>query len=213
MLADIRRVFRITAPSTRRFRPTSMGKALVARRPSPSRTTLHARCGTTFLIMVAFVVSVVAFSIAGYFIKPYMPPMSGTLEFLAIFVGDEAPAPAGHRGRHVRDSARPRAVLLDRAASASLLWPGFLVPEDHDRRARGSMQLDITLASLRAALAHAKVKLPEDPPRQDLSRRTKCSLFRFFFFFFFRDPSFSPESREKGECFPSRNSRGRSGRT
>lgn len=144
-IAEVRRVFQYHGAEHKAI------STYEAREPlelpyARAKTTLHPRCGTTFLVMVALV-SIVVFSIVGaslpkvpggrlvesvgfFFMKlPFLPVIAAiTYEIQRIF-------------------ARYCTVGPLRA----LLWPGFLVqkittaePED--------AQLEIALASLRATL-------------------------------------------------------------
>lgn len=111
------------------------------------KTTLHARCGTTFLVMVAMV-SVVVFSAIGPML-PKIGTLNGVWENVAFFFMKLPfiPVIAGITFEIQRLFARycvtgPLRVLL---------WPGFLVqkittiePDDQ--------QLEVALASLRATL-------------------------------------------------------------
>ncbi|MFO0614462.1 MAG: DUF1385 domain-containing protein [Polyangiaceae bacterium] len=123
-------------------------------------TTLHARCGTTFLIMVA-VVSVVIFSAVGA-VLPEMPSTwPNILQFAVMFVVKLPliPVVAGITYEIQRVFAR----YCMRMPLRVLLWPGFAVQKITTAEPETD-QLEIALASLRAALAHAAVKLPDDHP-------------------------------------------------
>jgi uncharacterized protein YqhQ len=111
-----------------------------------TKTTAHARCGTTFIVMVALV-SIVVFSVAGaflpkvdaprwvqsilfFFLKlPFLPLVTGiTFEIQRVFA------------RYC--TTGPLRVLL---------WPGFLVQKITTAEPDDA-QLEVALASLRATL-------------------------------------------------------------
>lgn len=124
------------------------------------KTTLHPRCGTTFLVMVAFV-SIVVFSIAGAFLPKL--PGGRLVESVGFFLMKLPFLPfiASVTFELQRLFARYCTVGPLRA----VLWPGFLVqkittaePED--------AQLEIALASLRATLWREEaVAAPAQPDR------------------------------------------------
>lgn len=157
--ADIRRVFQYHGAEHKAISTYEHGRELVVEEAKPL-TTLHARCGTTFLIMVAFV-SVVVFSVATGVLGPYLPSMSGKLGFFVLFFLKLPLLPfiAGITYEIQRVFAR----YCTTGPLRVLLWPGFLVQKITTAEP-DPMQLEIALASLRAALAHAAVKLPEDHP-------------------------------------------------
>jgi len=122
------------------------------------KTTLHPRCGTTFLVMVAMV-SVVIFSL----ISPFLPRLGGVEGGLAENVMLFAmklpfiPVIAAVTFELQRLFAR----YCTTGPLRALLWPGFLVqkittiePDDD--------QLEVALASLRATLWREEA-LPEAP--------------------------------------------------
>lgn len=156
LIPDVRRVFQYHGAEHKSISTYEMGRELVVENARPT-TALHARCGTTFIIMVAFV-SVVVFAIVGSF----LPPLgSRALEFFAfLFIKlPFLPVVAGITYELQRFFARHCST----GPLQFLLWPGFLVqkittaPPDDD-------QLEVALASLRSALANAKVTLPADHP-------------------------------------------------
>jgi uncharacterized protein YqhQ len=111
------------------------------------KTTLHPRCGTTFLVMVAMV-SVVIFSAIGPFL-PRIGPQGGLAENAVLFLMKLPfiPVLAGVTFELQRIFAR----YCTTGPLRALLWPGFLVqkittiePDDE--------QLEVALASLRTTL-------------------------------------------------------------
>ncbi len=131
-------------------------------------TALHARCGTTFIIMVAFV-SVVLFSAVGAFLPPIPGPRIVQSVTFFLMKLPLLPVVAGITFELQRFFAK----YCSTGPLQFLLWPGFLVqkittatPDDD--------QLEVALASLRSALARASETLPEDHP--DKSFPTYASL-------------------------------------
>lgn len=124
-----------------------------------AKTTLHPRCGTTFLVMVAMV-SVVVFSI----ISPFLPRIegaSGLTENLMLFAMKLPfiPVIAGLTFEIQRVFAR----YCTTGPLRVLLWPGFLVqkittiePDDD--------QLEVAMAAMRATLY--REASPDQAPRQ-----------------------------------------------
>ena len=157
LIPDVRRVFQYHGAEHKSISTYEAKRELIVSE-ARSMTALHARCGTTFIIMVAFV-SVVLFSVVGAF----LPPLPGgrlvqSLGFFAMKL-PLFPVIAGITFEIQRFFAR----YCSTGPLRALLWPGFLVqkittatPDDD--------QLEIALASLRASLAHAKITLPEDHP-------------------------------------------------
>ena len=97
-----------------------------------AKTTLHPRCGTTFLVMVALV-SILVFTAVGAALAAH--PHRQRAARQRRLLPREAAVPAGHRGGHVRDPARLRALLHDGAAPRAPL-AGLPRAEDHDRSSR-----------------------------------------------------------------------------
>lgn len=124
-----------------------------------AKTTLHARCGTTFLVMVA-IVSIVVFSAVGAF----LPHFSGNrvLESIGFFFIKLPFLPLIAAVTY--EIQRVFARYCTTGPLRALLWPGFLVqkittaePDDD--------QLEVALASLRATLWREEAlaaPVPED---------------------------------------------------
>ncbi|MCS6898268.1 MAG: DUF1385 domain-containing protein [Myxococcales bacterium] len=111
------------------------------------KTTLHPRCGTTFLVMVAMV-SVVIFSAIGPFL-PRIGPQGGLAENLILFLMKLPFIPV--LAAVTFELQRIFARYCTKGPLRVLLWPGFLVqkittiePDDD--------QLEVALASLRTTL-------------------------------------------------------------
>lgn len=160
MIPDVRRVFQYHGAEHKSISTYEGGKDLLVEHARPT-SALHARCGTTFIIMMAFV-SVVVFSMAAAFLPPIPGP--GAVQFLALFLLKLPliPVIAGI----TYEIQRVFAKYCLTGPLQALLWPGFLVqkittaePDDD--------QLEVALASLRSALANAPVKLPEEHPDRE----------------------------------------------
>lgn len=157
MIPDVKRVFQYHGAEHKSISTYEAGKELLVENARPT-TALHARCGTTFIIMVAFV-SVVLFSAVGSFFPQVPAPR--WVQSIAFFVMKLPlfPVIAGITFELQRFFARHCST----GPLQFLLWPGFLVqkittaPPDDD-------QLEVALASLRSALANAPVQLPESHP-------------------------------------------------
>lgn len=126
-------------------------------------SALHARCGTTFIILVAFV-SVLVFSALGSLLGSFLPQTeSHLLKSVLLFFAKLPfmPVVVGITFEIQRITAR----YCSTGPLRVFLWPGFLVqkittanPDDD--------QLEVAMASLRSALANASVALPEKHPDQ-----------------------------------------------
>jgi uncharacterized protein YqhQ len=136
-----------------------------------ARTRLHARCGTTFLVIVALV-TIVVFTVAGAFF-PRLP--GGRLvEFVAFFLMKLPFLPL------VAAITYEIQRLLWRHAKSGplsvLLWPGFVVqrittaePDDN--------QLEVALAALQATLWREWAA--KDPPSDLGNNRTFAGYAQF----------------------------------
>jgi uncharacterized protein YqhQ len=143
---DIRRVFQYHGAEHKTISTYEAGESLTvdnARR----KTTLHARCGTTFLVMVALV-SILVFTAVGAAL-PRIHTGSAVLDNVAFFFEKLPFLPfiAGITFELQRLFAR----YCTTGPLRALLWPGFLVqkittaePDDE--------QLEVALASLRVTL-------------------------------------------------------------
>ncbi len=117
--SDIRRVFQYHGAEHKAISTYEHGRELVVSE-AKLLTTLHARCGTTFLIMVAFV-SVVVFSIAGAFLPTIPGPrLVQNLVFFALKL-PLLPFIAGI----TYEIQRVLAKYCSTGPLRVLLWPGF----------------------------------------------------------------------------------------
>lgn len=157
LIPEVRRVFQYHGAEHKSISTYEAKKDLVVEQARPT-SALHARCGTTFIIMVAFV-SVVVFSAIGR-VFPELPGGSVVNWFGLFFMKlPFFPVIAGITFELQRFFAR----YCTTGPLQVVLWPGFLVqkittaPPDDD-------QLEVALASLRSALANATVELPAAHP-------------------------------------------------
>jgi uncharacterized protein YqhQ len=143
---DIRRVFQYHGAEHKTISTYEAGEELVVAN-ARAKTTLHPRCGTTFLVMVALV-SILVFTGMGAFL-PRIHTGSALLDNVAFFLEKLPflPVIAGFTFELQRVFAR----YCTTGPLRALLWPGFLVqkittaePDD--------MQLEVALASLRVTL-------------------------------------------------------------
>jgi uncharacterized protein YqhQ len=143
---DIRRVFQYHGAEHKTITTYEAEEELVVAN-AKSKTTLHARCGTTFLVMVALV-SIAVFTAVGSFL-PRIQTGNGMLDNVVFFAEKLPflPVLAGITFELQRLFAR----YCTTGPLRALLWPGFLVqkittiePDDE--------QLEVALASLRATL-------------------------------------------------------------
>jgi uncharacterized protein YqhQ len=111
-----------------------------------AKTTLHPRCGTTFLVMVALV-SIVVFAM----VAPLLPhlPVGGFLENVALFALKLPFLPV--IAAVTFELQRIFARYCTTGPLRLLLWPGFLVQKITTIEPTDD-QLEVALASLRATL-------------------------------------------------------------
>jgi uncharacterized protein YqhQ len=122
-----------------------------------SKTTLHARCGTTFLVMVVFV-SIALFALLGASM-PRLHTASALLDNVLFFVCKLPFLPV--LVALTFELQRLFARYATTGPLRVLLWPGFLVqrittaePDD--------AQLEVALASLRATLFRQEQESPSE---------------------------------------------------
>lgn len=148
-IAEIRRVFQYHGAEHKAISTYEAGEELTVANAA-AKTTLHARCGTTFLVMVALV-SILVFSAVGsalpqlpggrvvqsigfFFMKlPFLPVIAAiTYELQRFF-----------------------AKYCTTGPLQALLWPGFLVQKITTAEPEPA-QLEVALASLQATLWREK---------------------------------------------------------
>ncbi len=143
---DIRRVFQYHGAEHKTITTYEAGEALTVAN-ARAKTTLHPRCGTTFLVMVALV-SILVFTAVGAAL-PRIHTGSAMLDNLVFFLEKLPFLPP--IAAVTFEIQRVFARYCTRGPLRALLWPGFLVqkittaePDDD--------QLEVALASLRVTL-------------------------------------------------------------
>jgi uncharacterized protein YqhQ len=143
---DIRRVFQYHGAEHKTISTYEAGEALTVEN-ARAKTTLHPRCGTTFLVMVALV-SILVFTAVGGFL-PKINTGKESLDQVFFFLEKLPFLPL--IAAVTFEIQRVFAKYCTTGPLRALLWPGFLVqkittiePDDH--------QLEIALASLRVTL-------------------------------------------------------------
>jgi uncharacterized protein YqhQ len=156
-IPEIRRVFQYHGAEHKTISTYEAGEELVVAH-ARQKTTLHPRCGTTFLIMVAFV-SVIVFSTVAPLLPHFQVGRVAENLLLIALKLPFLPVIAAVTFEIQRIFARYCTTGILRA----LLWPGFLVqkittiePDDD--------QLEVALASLKATLwrEHAIAEAPAE---------------------------------------------------
>ena len=143
---DIKRVFQYHGAEHKTISTYEAGEALTVANARP-KTTLHPRCGTTFLVMVALV-SIIVFTAVGGFL-PKIHTEKAWLDNVLFFLEKLPFLPL--IAAVTFEIQRVFAKYCTTGPLRALLWPGFLVqkittiePDDE--------QLEIALASLRVTL-------------------------------------------------------------
>ncbi len=144
-IAEIRRVFQFHGAEHKTISTYEAGEELLVEN-ARRKTTMHPRCGTTFLVMVAMV-SIVVFSVAGAFL-PVLP--GGRVAQSVGFFFMRLPL-LPFIAAITYEIQRVFAKYCSTCPLSVLLWPGFLVqkittaePDDE--------ALEVALGSLRATL-------------------------------------------------------------
>jgi uncharacterized protein YqhQ len=144
--ADIRRVFQYHGAEHKTISTYEAGEALTVEN-ARSKTTLHPRCGTTFLVMVALV-SIIVFTAVGGFL-PRIHTGKAVLDN-AIFFLEKLPF-LPLIAAVTFEIQRVFARYCTTGPLRVLLWPGFLCQKittiEPDEE-----QLEVALASLRVTL-------------------------------------------------------------
>jgi uncharacterized protein YqhQ len=145
-IPDIRRVFQYHGAEHKTISTYEAGEALTVAN-ARAKTTLHPRCGTTFLVMVALV-SILVFTAIGALL-PRIHTGSVVADNL-VFLAEKLPflpVLAGITFEIQRVFAR----YCSTGPLRALLWPGFLVQKITTAEPDDA-QLEVALASLRATL-------------------------------------------------------------
>ncbi len=153
-VADIRRVFQYHGAEHKTISTYEAGEPLTVAN-ARAKTTLHPRCGTTFLVMVALV-SILVFAAIGAALPRIQTGNLG-LDNAAFFLEKLPFLPL------IAAITFELQRLLARSGSAgplrALLWPGFLVQRITTAEP-DEAQLEVALASLRVTLF--RQEHPED---------------------------------------------------
>jgi uncharacterized protein YqhQ len=143
---DIRRVFQYHGAEHKTISTYEAGEPLTVEN-ARAKTTLHPRCGTTFLVMVALV-SILVFTAVGGFL-PKINTGKVVLDNILFFLEKLPFLPLIAAATF--EIQRVFAKYCTTGPLRALLWPGFLVqkittiePDDN--------QLEVALASLRVTL-------------------------------------------------------------
>jgi uncharacterized protein YqhQ len=153
-VADIRRVFQFHGAEHKTITTYEAGEALVVAN-ARTKTTLHPRCGTTFLVMIALV-SIVMFTAIGGLL-PRIHTGSAVLDNVVFFLEKLPFLP--FIAAITFEIQRVFARYCTTGPLRLLLWPGFLVqkittiePDD--------AQLEVALAALQATLFRERAASP-----------------------------------------------------
>jgi len=152
---DIRRVFQYHGAEHKTISTYEAGEELIVAN-ARAKTTLHPRCGTTFLVMVALV-SILVFTAVGGLL-PRIHTGSAIADNVLFFFEKLPFLPL--IAAVTFEIQRVFARYCTTGPLRALLWPGFLVqkittiePDDE--------QLEVALASLRATLFREHGEVPE----------------------------------------------------
>jgi uncharacterized protein YqhQ len=152
---DIRRVFQYHGAEHKTISTYEAGEALTVDN-ARAKTTLHPRCGTTFLVMVALV-SILVFTAIGAAL-PRIQTGSALLDNIAFFFEKLPFLPV--LVAVTFELQRIFARYFTTGPLRALLWPGFLVQKITTAEPSDD-QLEVALASLRVTLFR------EDAPSHD----------------------------------------------
>jgi uncharacterized protein YqhQ len=145
-VSDIRRVFQYHGAEHKTISTYEAGQALTVDN-ARAKTTLHPRCGTTFLVMVALV-SILVFTAVGAAL-PRIHTGSALLDNVAFFFLKLPFLPV--LAAVTFELQRLFARYFTRGPLRVLLWPGFLVQKITTAEPSDD-QLEVALGSLRVTL-------------------------------------------------------------
>ncbi len=159
--AEMLRVFQYHGAEHKAIAAYEAGEALTVEN-AQRHSTRHARCGTTFL-MVVVAVSVAVFALV---LPLFLPPDGGLLNvLLSIVISVPLMFPVAGVSYELQ---RVGARFADNPLAKIFLYPGFLV-QGLSTAEPTDDQVEIALAALRVTLAHeaaAKAPAPESPTVQ-----------------------------------------------
>jgi uncharacterized protein YqhQ len=157
-LPEIKRVFQYHGAEHKTISTYEAGEALVVEN-ARKKSTLHARCGTTFLVMVALV-SIIVFTV----VAPLLPRFHvGGIAENAMLLALKLPfLPV--IAAVTFELQRVFARYCTTGPLRALLWPGFLVQKITTIEPNDA-QLEVALSSLKATLwrERAAAAAPEGP--------------------------------------------------
>jgi uncharacterized protein YqhQ len=145
-IPEIRRVFQYHGAEHKTISTYEAGEPLTVE-AARAKTTMHPRCGTTFLVMVALV-SVLVFSAVG-FALPRIQTGSSVLDNALFFLEKLPFLPV--LVAITFEIQRVLARFCTTGPLRALLWPGFLVQKITTAEPDDA-QLEVALASLRVTL-------------------------------------------------------------
>jgi uncharacterized protein YqhQ len=145
-IPEIRRVFQYHGAEHKTISTYEAGEPLTVD-AARAKTTMHPRCGTTFLVMVALV-SIVVFTALGA-VLPRIHTGSAILDNLVFFLEKLPLLPL--IAAVTFELQRAVARYCTRGPLRIVLWPGFLVQKITTAEPDDS-QLEVALASLRVTL-------------------------------------------------------------
>ena len=158
LLADIRRVFQFHGAEHKTISTYEAGEDLTVAN-AKAKTTLHPRCGTTFLVMVALV-SILVFTMIGSSL-PKIETGNTILDNVAFFAIKLPFLPL--IAAVTFEIQRVFARYCTTGPLRVLLWPGFLCQKittiEPDEK-----QLEVALASLRVTLFREKTEAEKAAP-------------------------------------------------
>jgi uncharacterized protein YqhQ len=162
-IPEIRRVFQYHGAEHKTISTYEAGEALTVAN-ARAKTTLHPRCGTTFLVMVA-IVSIVMFTLLGALL-PRIATGSAVLDNVLFFAAKLPFLPV--LVAVTFELQRVFARYFTSGPLRVLLWPGFWVQKITTAEPDDA-QLEVALASLRVTLfrmAPAAVSASREPARE-----------------------------------------------
>jgi uncharacterized protein YqhQ len=159
---EIRRVFQYHGAEHKTISTYEAGEELTVAN-ARAKTTLHPRCGTTFLVMVALV-SVLVFTLVGAAL-PRIQTGHVVLDNLVFFLEKLPFLPVLVSATF--ELQRLFARYFTRGPLRALLWPGFLVQKITTAEPDDS-QLEVALASLRATLFRQNDPSSANGPSDDV---------------------------------------------
>ena len=145
-IPDIRRVFQYHGAEHKTISTYEAGEALTVEN-ARRKTTMHPRCGTTFLVMVALV-SILVFMIVGA-VLPRIRTGGALLDNVAFFAEKLPFLPL--IAAFTFELQRVFARYCTTGPLRALLWPGFMVQRITTAEPSDD-QLEVALASLRVTL-------------------------------------------------------------